>query len=140
MIPAEELRAIYSLSQFVVVPTLFEAASGPLFEAWQEGVPVACSNVTSLPEQAREAALLFDPFSVDAISTAVRKLASDDRLRAELIRKGGERIQGFSWERTAKAYRALYRKSARQELTDEDRRILERDWMRDPESAAQVAA
>ena len=57
----EELRSLYRLAQFVVVPTLFEAASGPVFEAWQDRAPVACSTATSLPEQAGDAALLFDP-------------------------------------------------------------------------------
>jgi glycosyltransferase involved in cell wall biosynthesis len=132
MVPPEDLRAIYRLSQFVIVPTLFEAASGPVFEAWQEGVPVACSTVTSLPEQAGDAALLFDPYSVEAIADAVRRMATDEDLRAELARRGARRLRDFSWERTAKAYRAVYRRAARRALTDEDRWLLSWDWMRDP--------
>ena len=135
MVPAEDLRAIYSLAQFVVVPTLFEAASGPVSEAWQEGVPVTCSTVTSLPEQAGDAALLFDPFSIGAIADAVRRMATSEHLRAELMRKGERRLQDFSWERTAKAYRAVYRRAAHRPLTDEDRWLLSWDWMRDSKSA-----
>lgn len=135
MVPREDLRAIYHLAQFVVVPTLFEAASGPVFEAWQEGVPVACSTVTSLPEQAGDAALLFDPFSVQAIADAVRRMATDEHLRADLIRKGERRLRDFSWERTAKAYRAVYRRAAHRPLTDEDRWLLNWDWMRNPRPA-----
>jgi glycosyltransferase involved in cell wall biosynthesis len=132
MVPPEELRAIYRLSRFVVVPSLFEAASGPVFEAWQEGVPVACSTVTSLPEQVGDAALLFDPFSVEAIADAVHRMATDEDLRAELAGKGARRLGDFSWERTAKAYRAVYRRAACRPLTDEDRWLLSWDWMRDP--------
>ncbi|MGB3905974.1 MAG: glycosyltransferase family 1 protein, partial [Anaerolineae bacterium] len=132
MVQPEDLRAIYCLAQFVVVPTLFEAASGPVFEAWQEGVPVTCSTVTSLPEQAGDAALLFDPFSVDAIVDAVRRMATDEDLRAQLARKGERRLRDFSWARTAKAYRAVYRRAARRPLTDEDRWLLSWDWMRNP--------
>jgi glycosyltransferase involved in cell wall biosynthesis len=132
MLPPSDLRSIYRLAQFVVVPTLFEAVSGPIFEAWQEGVPVACSKVTSLPEQAGDAALLFDPFSVEAIADAVRRMATDKQLRAKLARKGKQRLNHFSWKRTAKAYRALYRRAARRPLTDEDLWLLNWDWMRNP--------
>jgi glycosyltransferase involved in cell wall biosynthesis len=124
MISSEELRALYRLAQFVVVPTLFEAASGPLFEAWQEGTPVACSAVTSLPEQAADAALLFDPLSVEAIADAVARMATDGDLREERRRRGTRRLQDFSWERTAKAYRAVYRHAAGYPLTAEDCQLL----------------
>ena len=140
LVPPEDLRALYRLAQFVVVPTLFEAASGPVFEAWQEGTPVACSTVTSLPEQVGDAALLFDPFSVEAIASAVHRMATEPGLRAELERKGQRRLQDFSWERTAKAYRAVYRRAARRLLTDEDHWLLSWDWMRNPRLAQEEAS
>lgn len=130
MVPADELRSLYRLARFVVVPTLFEAASAPVFEAWQEDVPVACSTVTSLPEQAGSAALLFDPLSVDAIADAVRRMATDAALRADLVRRGSRRLCDFSWERTARAYRAVYRRAAGLVLGDEDRDLLAWDWAR----------
>ena len=132
MVPHEELRAIYRLSQFVIVPTLFEAASGPVFEAWQEGVPVACSTVTSLPEQAGGAALLFDPFSIEAIMDPIRQMVTNEDLRRDMVRKGKTRLQDFSWERTAKAYRAVYRRAARRPLSEEDQYLLQWDWMHNP--------
>lgn len=132
MIPFDELRAIYRLSQFVIVPTLFEAASGPVFEAWQEGTPVACSTVTSLPEQAGSAALLFDPYSIETIAIALENMATDERLRKGLIEKGKMRLNDFSWERTARAYRAVYRRAAGRALSQEDRILLNWDWMRNP--------
>jgi glycosyltransferase involved in cell wall biosynthesis len=135
-VPLADLRALYRLAQFVVVPTLFEAASGPVFEAWQDGVPVACSTVTSLPEQAGEAALLFDPTSVPAIAEAVRRMATEDNLRSELVRKGECRLRDFNWERTAKAYRAVYRRTARRTLSEEDLHLLSWDWMRSPRQAS----
>jgi glycosyltransferase involved in cell wall biosynthesis len=130
-VPPEDIRSIYRLAQFVVVPTLFEAASGPIFEAWEDRVPVACSTVTSLPEQVGDAALLFDPFSVDAIAIALHRMSLDENLRDELISKGQRRLKDFDWERTAKAYRAVYRRAANFPLTDEDRWLLKWDWMRD---------
>lgn len=127
----EELSALYLLSQFVVVPTLFEAASAPLFEAWQHNAPAACSSVTSLPEQASGAALLFDPFSVEAIADAVGRMSSDAALRTELRAKGAARLLDFSIERTAKSYRAVYRKIAGLKLNDEDRDLLGRKTTRE---------
>jgi glycosyltransferase involved in cell wall biosynthesis len=135
-VPPEDLRALYRLAQFVVVPTLFEAASGPLIEAWEDGVPVTCSNVTSLPEQAGDAALLFDPLSVESIANAVARMATEPGLRADLVQRGTRRLSDFSWERSAKAYRAVYRRAAGRPLTEEDRWLLTWDWMREPRRPA----
>jgi glycosyltransferase involved in cell wall biosynthesis len=130
LVPRDDLRYIYHLSDFVVLPTLFEAASGPLFEAWQEGVAVACSSVTSLPEQAGNAAIIFDPFSVEGIAEAILSLNHNPELRKELIKRGKRRLEDFSWEKTAKAYRAVYRKAANIKLSDEDVELLKTDWMK----------
>ncbi|MCG3144866.1 MAG: D-inositol-3-phosphate glycosyltransferase [Gammaproteobacteria bacterium] len=138
MVSPEELRALYHIAQFVIIPTLFEAASGPLFEAWQDGAPAACSTVTSLPEQAGDAALLFDPYSVEEIANAVAQMATDQKLREKLKVNGARRLQDFSWERTARAYRALYRRGAGRPLSTEDQRLLNWDWMRNPEHKKEV--
>ncbi|HEY7159939.1 MAG TPA: glycosyltransferase, partial [Acidobacteriota bacterium] len=129
-VSTEDLRAIYSQAQFVVVPSLFEAASGPMFEAWQEGVPVTCSNVTSLPEQAADAALIFDPLSVDSIAAAINRMTTEPELRTQLIINGQKRLKDFSWDRTARAYRAVYKRAAGVNLTEEDRHLLSWDWMK----------
>ena len=133
LVPPKDLKALYRLGRFVIIPSLFEAASGPLFEAWQEDTPVACSTVTSLPEQAGDAALLFDPLSVESIATAVARMATEDNLLEDLRWRGRRRLQDFSWERTAKAYRAVYRRAAGFLLSDEDRWLLSWDWMREPQ-------
>jgi glycosyltransferase involved in cell wall biosynthesis len=131
VVTSEELSLLYRRAQFVIIPTLFEAASAPLFEAWQHGAAVACSSVTSLPEQASGAALLFDPFSVEEIADAVKTLATDENIRADFRSRGFKRLQNFDIERTAKAYRAVYRRAAGVVLSDEDRHLLNWDWMRD---------
>ncbi len=126
-----ELRAVYRAAQFVVVPTLFEAASGPVYEAWQEGTPVACSTVTSLPQQAGDAALLFDPYDAHAIAEAVARMATDPALRETLRANGQRRLRDFPWDRTARAYRAVYRRAAGHTLIGEEKDLLAWDWMRD---------
>ena len=105
----------------------------PILEAWQEGAPVACSAVTMLPDQAGDAALLFDPTSSESIADAMLKMWTSAPLRSELARLGAERLRHFTWEKTAKAYRAVYRRAAGWPLTEEDRILLRWDWMREPE-------
>jgi glycosyltransferase involved in cell wall biosynthesis len=94
------------------VPTLFEAASGPVAEAWNEGVPVACSDIPQLREQAGGAAIFFNPFDPDSIASAIVKLCTDDETRNTLTCRGREVSSLLSWERTALAYRQLYRDTA----------------------------
>lgn len=124
LVALEELNALYRAAQFVFIPTLFEAASAPVFEAWQHRTPVACSTVTSLPEQVADAALLFSPFSVNEIAIALQRMSTDSGLREDLRQRGTLRLREFSLERTAKTYRAVYRRAAGRTLTEEDRQLL----------------
>ena len=82
------------------IPT-FEGFGLPIAEAFQAGVPVICSNTSSMPEVAGEAAIIVDPVNIQDISAAMERITRDEILRAELIRKGHERRRLFSWERTA---------------------------------------
>ncbi len=118
------LRALYRLARMVVVPSLFEGGGFPVLEAFYEGTPVACSRATCLPETAGDAALLFDPQSVGEIAEALRRLVADGDLRASLAERGAKRIALFDWEKTARAYRALYRKVAGFALSAEDSAAL----------------
>lgn len=134
-VPPVDLRALYQRALFLVLPTLFESVSGPIFEAWYEGTAVACSAVTALPEQVGDAALLFDPLNVDSIADAIRRIATDDSLRRDLLERGQRRIRDFSWNRTARAYRALYRKLAGWPLDDSEQQLLRWNWMTSREMA-----
>lgn len=131
LLPSKDLRALYKLADFVILPTLFEATSGPLLEAWLEGTPVACSSVTALPEQAGDAALLFDPFLVESIANAIARMSQDPALRSDLGGRGSRRLRRFNWEKTAKAYVATYRRVAGRPLNEEERALLSSDWTLD---------
>jgi glycosyltransferase involved in cell wall biosynthesis len=119
-----ELQALYRSCRLVVFPTKFEGFGMPLMEAFLAGAPVAASNVTSLPEQAGDAALLFDPDNTGEMATAVRRLWTDDALRRALAGRGRERVSLFTYERTARLFRAHYRRLAGRELNEEDRALL----------------
>ena len=73
-LPEVDLRAVYRSAQFLVLPTLFEADSCPVYEAWYEGVPVASSNHTAMPDQIGDAGLLFDAMNVTAIADALQRI------------------------------------------------------------------
>jgi glycosyltransferase involved in cell wall biosynthesis len=70
-----------------------------------------CSNRSSLPEVAGDAALYFDPESVEQMSTSMERLLTDSALREQLIERGLRRARQFSWEKCAQetllALRAL---------------------------------
>lgn len=123
-VSAAELRAIYELSTFVVLPTLFEGASLVLLEAWQEGCPIACSTATSNPELAGDGAVLFDPESTEEMADAVARMSTDKKLREQIRKAGIERSEKFSWDRSARLYRAVYRDLAGCSLTEQDTKLL----------------
>lgn len=127
-----DLRSLYRLAQFLVLPTLFEADSCPIHEAWTEGLAVASSNHTALPDQVGDAGLLFDAAQVDAIAAAVHRMTTEPDLRKELVERGHRRVKDFDWARTAQAFRAVYRRAAGTTLNEEDRWLLQWDWMREP--------
>ena len=119
-----ELRCLYRLATMTVIPTKFEAASGPLWDAFLAGSPAACSNVTALPEQAGEAALVFDPDDPRAMADAMRRLWTDPDLRATLAARGSDRVGRFSWDRTARIFRAHYRRIGNRVVTEHDRALI----------------
>ena len=119
-----ELRALYRLARCMVFPSSFEGWGLPMVEAFHEGTPVACANVTSLPEVAGGAALLFPVDSPSAIAEQLVRLWRDDALRARLSTLGRARAAGLSWTRSARAFRAHYRRIAGRSLNEEDRDLV----------------
>ena len=95
-IDTQSLAAAYRLARCVAIPTLFESISIPMYEAFSLGVPVCASNVFALPEQAGDAALLFDPLSVDDIAEKLASMLGDDELRGHLVARGRIRIAAQS--------------------------------------------
>ncbi len=97
----QDLVNVLASADALVYVSYFEGFGIPVVEAMQSSVPVICSNVTALPEVAGDAALTVNPFSVDEISVAMKRITSDEPLRRQLIQKGQERSKQFTWETTA---------------------------------------
>ena len=110
-VPETDLRALYRLASCLALPSLYEASSLPIFEGWLDGLPVICSNATALPEQVRDAALLFDPMDVKALADALMAATMNEETRRALRDRGFARLKDFDLQRTAKAYRAVYRRA-----------------------------
>lgn len=123
-VTAAELQSIYRLATGMIFPSLFEGWGIPIVEAFQAGVPVACSNATSLPSLVGNAGLLFDPHDVDQMSEAALRIWTDAPLRERLIARGTARLALLNPETVARTYRALYREVAGRTLGDEDRALL----------------
>jgi len=127
-----DLGTLISNCAGVVFPSLYEGFGLPVLEAMAAGVPVACSNNTSLPEIAGEAALFFDPSSQREIANVMMRLVADEAQRARLIQAGRARVSEFSdTQRMAKEYWQLFQdawataKREESPTTGDDKRIAQ---------------
>jgi glycosyltransferase involved in cell wall biosynthesis len=110
----DQLAILYRLASVFVFPSLYEGFGLPPLEAMASGTPVVTSNVSSLPEVVGDAAVLVNPYDVDAIVEGLRRVLTDPVLAAEMRRKGIERAREFSWERSVAKTWGVYQQVARQ--------------------------
>jgi len=106
--PEKDLVAFYNAADLFVFPSLYEGFGLPPLEAMACGTPVVCSSAASLPEVVGDAAITVDPYDVEALSQAMHRVLSDPDLRQDLRRRGLERAEGFTWERTARETVQVY--------------------------------
>lgn len=112
LVPQEDLPAFYNLADLYLYPTIIEAFPIPLTEAMRCGCPIVTSNTTGCDELGADVALKVDPLDVDQISDAIMQVINNDQLRFEMIAKGLERSNIFSWqkcaEETLQAFEQIY--------------------------------
>lgn len=97
-----DLASVLGSADALVYIPFFEGFGIPLIEAMQCEVPIICSNVTSLPEVAGNAAVLVNPIDVNEISEAMFKIVNDLNFKQSLIQNGNSQKLKFSWEKSAK--------------------------------------
>lgn len=107
-LPEDQLQRVTAAAYALVYPSWFEGFGLPILEAMKCEVPVICSNTSSMPEVAGEAALLVDPADPDAIAKEMLSLYRNEGIRNAFIEKGIQRAACFSWEDAAESlYEAL---------------------------------
>ncbi|MDQ1284269.1 MAG: hypothetical protein QG620_617 [Patescibacteria group bacterium] len=93
---------VYNLASLFVYPSYFEGFGFPPLEAMKCGVPVVCSNNSSLPETAANAAVMIDPDKPEEIYRAMREILTNREFKSDLVEKGKSRSEEFSWQEAAK--------------------------------------
>jgi glycosyltransferase involved in cell wall biosynthesis len=95
------VKLLYERALALTFFSQYEGFGIPLLEAFAVGTPVVCSNTTSLPEVAGDAALMCDPTDVEEMSVLLERVASDSDLRAELAARGRQRLGQYTWQEAA---------------------------------------
>jgi glycosyltransferase involved in cell wall biosynthesis len=97
-----DLPALYRNGALFAFPSLYEGFGLPVLEAMACGMPVVCSDASSLPEVAGGAALLVDPLDTDALTQALARVLEDAELRREMVARGFAQAARFTWEQAAR--------------------------------------
>jgi len=100
-LPEDELPQVLGSARALIYTSLFEGFGIPIIEAMSCAVPVLTSDVTSMPEVGGKAVYYADPYSADSIAEGMYRLQHDKVLREDLVKKGMEQKNIFSWDRTA---------------------------------------
>ena len=106
-----EKRWALQNAQAFVTASLSEGFCIPLLEAMYENCPVLSSNVSCLPEVAGDAALYFDPYSVDELVARMNDVYQNSAVRQKLIELGQQRVKNFSWEKMTAETVEIYKES-----------------------------
>jgi len=106
----EELSKIYGAASVLCYVSLFEGFGIPILEAFASHIPVITSNVSSMPEVAGDAALLVNPYQVEEIQYALKKIFFTPQLAQDLVNKGIKRLAFYSWEKASSIIEATLRK------------------------------
>jgi len=104
-----QLSKLYSKATAFVFPSLYEGFGIPILEAFTSNCPAILSNTSSLPEIGGDAAVYFDPYSVDDMRNQIERVITSTTLQNELIKKGKKQANKFSWEKCTKETMEVYK-------------------------------
>lgn len=110
-VETRDMVALIKGAEVMAFPSLYEGFGIPPLEAFALGVPVCASNSSSIPEVVGDAALLFNPLSVEEIAASLARVLTDQTLRKELVAKGRDQLGIFSWEKCAQKHLDVYRQA-----------------------------
>ncbi len=104
MVSQEDLVNFYNLADLFVLPSLYEGFGLPVLEAFACGTPVACSNVSSLPEVGGKLAKYFDPKDSASIARTLESSIDD---KGKYDSDIDAWVKNFTWENSAKQIREI---------------------------------
>lgn len=107
-VPDSDLPAVITGAAAYVLASLYEGFGLPILEAMACGTPVVCSNTSSMPELAGDAACYFDPHDTSGMTAAIANVLDNRQLREEMRQRGFKQAGLFSWQRTAEETLAVY--------------------------------
>jgi alpha-1,3-rhamnosyl/mannosyltransferase len=108
-VDSDALPLVYAGARLFVFPSLYEGFGLPVLEAMASGIPVVCSDSSTLPEVAGDAAAMCAPQDVEALSGLISAGLEDERWRSQAKSKGLQHAAFFSWQRCAEQTAAVYR-------------------------------
>lgn len=108
-LPQDQVTAVWQGCEFLIFPSLYEGFGIPVLEAMCFGKPVLCSNSTSLPEVAGDAAFYFDPRKPGDIVRCLERIVRDSALGADLVGRGRQRAASFYPEAMTRKYVEIFR-------------------------------
>jgi len=109
-ISTDHLIYLYNGAAGFIFPSEYEGFGLPPLESMQCGVPVISSNASCLPEVLGDAALFFEPKSVEQLTVQINRLLTDTDLRQNLIQKGLNQVKKYSWQKSAQQILNIYQK------------------------------
>jgi glycosyltransferase involved in cell wall biosynthesis len=124
-VPTDDLIGLFGAAWALVFPSLFEGIGMPILEALQFGLPVIASNASCLPEVAGDAAIYFDPTSVEAIAQALREAHEHPELLVRSLEAAPATLARFDWAKAARTYFACYRATAGHTLSAEEQAVYD---------------
>lgn len=96
-----DLPLLFSAARLFVFPSIYEGFGLPVLEAMSSGIPVLCSNTSSLPEIVRNAAITFNPLDTDALTNIIINRLQDEEWQKKAVEIGLLNAKRFSWSRCA---------------------------------------
>jgi glycosyltransferase involved in cell wall biosynthesis len=112
IVPEDDLIGLYKNAELVVIPTLYEAGSGPLYEAMRYEIPVICARTTSLPGTISDDRFIFDPKNAKDMAVQINKLLTDAELKNANVQNSISRMKGLAVYDYFEGFRNVYKSVA----------------------------
>ena len=105
----KELAKVYNLASCFLFSSFYEGFGFPVLEAMACGTPVVCSDSSSIPEVGGDAVVYCNPYDINDIKDKIELVLKDASLQQEMIKKGLERAQLFSWDKSADEHLKVFK-------------------------------